>query len=665
MKRLSLLASILLLVVASFAQNLSEGVQYELENLLENTLAEDETRDVEQLLNDLQLRREHPVNMNEASKTDLAGLYFLSPFQINSLLDYREKYGQILSVYEIATIDGFNQKLALLLGGFVTFDPVAKSGGSQKQSRHEILLRGIRLLEKQAGFTNGKYLGSPEKLYMRYRFSSTSVLAGFVAEKDAGEPFLKGNNREGFDFYSGFAQARAGKVTITIGDYVVQFGQGLAAWQGFSLGKSTEATQVARFGQGIKPYSSTDENNFMRGTALDWKIGKWQFQPFISFKTFDANTDSVDGEKVFTSIQTSGLHRTASEIADKNSVTSFVAGMHIGLQSNNISIGLTGVHTQYQYPLVRSDDLYNRFLFAGNHLNNISADYRWSINRLFAFGELAGNFSRGVAALNGFLFQPVDQVEISALYRSFGRHYNSPFSSAFAENSRINDEQGLYIGTKIHPAARVSLYMYADFFQYKWIKYTTAAPGHGREYLVQANYQSGKNSEFYIRYFYEVKPVKISTQNMKENRDQVRQSVRVQFSGQLSPQVKVKTRGEQSFYRHDHYSSGYFISQDVGFHSSLLPLSLFARLAYFNTDDYDSRIYSYENDLLYQFSVPAFYSEGIRSYLVGKVKICEKAEFWFKVSRSWFFDVDSLGSGYGLIESNKRTELKFQLRLRI
>ena len=107
------------------------------------------------------------------------------------------------------------------------------------------------------------------------------------------------------------------------------------------------------------------------------------------------------------------------------------------------------------------------------------------------------------------------------------------------------------------------------------------------------------------------------------------------------------------------------VSQDVGFHPEKLKLNVWGRVGYFKTDDYDSRIYAYENDLLYQFSVPSFYGEGIRSYLTGKVKICEKMELWFKAARTWFFDVDSLGSGYTLIEGNKRTEVKFQLRFRI
>nr|MBD3622495.1 hypothetical protein [Sunxiuqinia sp.] len=88
------------------------------------------------------------------------------------------------------------------------------------------------------------------------------------------------------------------------------------------------------------------------------------------------------------------------------------------------------------------------------------------------------------------------------------------------------------------------------------------------------------------------------------------------------------------------------------------------RLACFGTEDYDARVYADENDLLYQFSILAFYGRVLRSYLNGKVKICEKLDVWMKVSRSWFIDAESIGSGYSQIEGNQQTEVKFQLRFK-
>lgn len=660
--------SILIFIVVVFCakgQQAESVLRDQLQTLLEQVLEDDENADVEQLLSELAKREENPININSAVATDFEPLFFLSPLQVDALLAYRDQYGPVLSQYELASVEGFSNELAALTGMFLSFEsePRLARIGRIKQ---ELLLRGTRLLEEQAGYRDGKFEGLPEKLYTRYRFSRDAVQFGVTAEKDAGESFLGKSNTGGFDFYSGFMRFEIGKrnSSVVLGDYVVQFGQGLMAWQGFAMGKSTDVERIARFNQGIKPYSSTDENNYMRGVGANLRFGKFQIQPFVSYKSFDANTDSIGGEKVFTSIQTSGLHRTASEIEDKNSVNSLVGGCQIAFQTGNFLLGLSAMETRYEFPLKRSEDLYNRFLFSGDRITNFSLNYRYTINKLYMFGETAVS-NHAFAGLNGFLFQPVGQVSFSGLYRNISKKYNSPIAAAFTENSRVNDEQGVYLGIRVLPVAGLSVNAYADFFEYKWIKYTTAAPGKGKEFVLRADYNLNREWKVYARYFYERKPLKISSGKTRYDEDQIRQGVRAQLDGQISPVFSVRTRFENSFYKHDHHATGFFISQDLSFQPDNNRTKIWLRLAYFNTDDYDSRIYAYENDLLYQFSIPAFYGEGLRSYVNGKVKICEKVDLWLKCARTWFLGVNTLGSGNTAIDGSTRTEVKLQVRFRI
>ncbi|MFV0375855.1 MAG: hypothetical protein ACK5JD_00975 [Mangrovibacterium sp.] len=638
-----------------------------LQNLLESVLEENETADVEQLLSELQFAKEHPVVLQKAKADDFAVLFFLTQVQVEALLAYRDRYGPVLSAYELTAVDGFTPDLAELAGEFIDFNTDVTSL-QRKFSRHELLIRGIRLLEGQQGFKTGKFEGSPEKLYLRYRYSSASIQLGYTGEKDAGERFLGKSNPGGFDFNSGFLRWQFGKSrsSVIVGDYVVQWGQGLVVWQGFAMGKSTEVDRIARFNQGIKAYSSTDENNYMRGVAGDFRLGKVQLYLFASYQPFDANTDSVGEQKVFTSIQTSGLHRTQSEIDDKNSVDVLASGVRLAYNWGSLQLGSQLAYTRYQLPLVRANDLYNRYLFDGQEISTASIDFRYTLNKLYWFGEFGGSSTGGLAALSGIQYQPVDQLAFSVLYRNLSRKYNSPWASTFTENSRANDEQGLYLGLKVFPAPRLSLFGYADFFQYKWIKYTTAAPAKGWEALLRVDYKLAAEWLVYGRYFFEGKMVKVSSgQAVRQNREQIRQSLRLQLSGQLSPCLSVLSRCERSFYKHENHSAGMFYSQDLQWVSPNETIRFDFRLAYFNTDDYDSRVYSYENDLLYQFSVPAFYNEGCRAYVNAKVKICEKIEFWMKCSRTWYFGAESIGSGDTAIDGNTRTELKLQLRIKI
>ena len=666
MKRFITHLIILFVSFSVMGQTTDFDFQAELENLIEATFSDDETVNVEQLLDELQLIRNQPLNINGAKREDFQRLYFLSAFQIEKLLDYRRQYGQIYSPFELIAIEGFDPNLIQLLQAFVLFGEMdAKS--KKWRPKQEVLFRGIRLVEKQKGFREpAKYEGSPEKLYMRYRFSSSNIQAGLTAEKDAGESFFSGANPKGFDYYSGFANVgfSENKHQLFLGDYLVQFGQGLTAWQGFSLSKSGEVEKVAKFNQGIRSYSSTDENNFLRGAATKFSWGKFQWYAFVSYKNFDANRDSIDEQAVFTSFQTSGLHRTGSEIEDKNSVAALTAGSSVKYSAGQFSFGFSGIHFNYGLPLKRKDADYNQFLFEGEKLTNVSFDYQWGLNRCYFFGETAWSSTKGMATLHGLNAKPVDQLELSFIYRNIGRKYNAPLAGAFTEGSKINDEQGFYLGAIVHPVTNITLRIYADFFQHKWIKYTTAAPSSGSEYLMQMDFRLSEKWDVSSRYFYEQKPVKANDGHTKINLDQTRQKLRLQLNGKLSETFFVKSRVEWVWYQHEQYSAGILVFQDFGFKTEQIESGWWLRFAYFNTDDYDSRVYAYENDLLYQFSVPAFYGEGFRFYLNGKVKICENLDVWIKASRSWFIGVDCIGSGYSELEGNKRSEVKFQLRFR-
>ncbi|WP_053178783.1 ComEA family DNA-binding protein [Sunxiuqinia dokdonensis] len=666
MKRALFLCLGVMLTSVVMGQTTDFDFQTELEDLVETLLEDDENADIEQLMNELQLLQDRPLNINQATRDDFERLYFLSSLQVDRLLTYRQQYGQIYSPFELNSIEGFDPKLIQLLQAFVYFGEVDARPMTFKP-RQEILMRSIRLLEEQKGFQEpAKYEGSPEKLYFRYRFSSSQVNAGLTAEKDAGESFFGGSNPRGFDYYSAFVNfgLNKGKHQLYFGDYLVRFGQGLTAWQGFALSKSAEVGNVAKFNQGIRSYSSTDENNFLRGGAASLSLGQFEWSSFFSYKKFDANRDSIDGAPVFTSFQSSGLHRTSGEIEDKNSVAGITAGTNLSYSAGRFSFGFSAIHLQYEFPLQRQSSSYNLFLFEGKQISNLGVNYQWGINRYYFFGEAAWASTNGLATLHGLQASPADQVELSVIYRNISKKYNAPLAGAFTEGSQVNDEHGFYVGATIRPVAKLSLRMYADFFEHRWVKYTTAGPASGREYLVQASYKLADRWDAYSRYFYECKPVRANGEFTKINLDQTRQKLRIHVNGSLSDRFFLKSRAEWTWYAHEEMSAGWMVLQDVGYQSLESRMSWWLRLAYFSTDNYDARVYAYENDLLYQFSVPAFYGQGLRSYVNGKVKICEKLDVWVKLARSWFIDVESIGSGNSLIDGNKRTEVKFQLRFK-
>lgn len=84
------------------------------------------------------------------------------------------------------------------------------------------------------------------------------------------------------------------------------------------------------------------------------------------------------------------------------------------------------------------------------------------------------------------------------------------------------------------------------------------------------------------------------------------------------------------------------------------------RLQYFETGSYNSRLYAYENDVLYSYSIPVFSDKGIRYYLSYNYDLTKKISFWFRWAQTIYSGNGVIGSGSDEIEGNRKTEIKLQ-----
>jgi hypothetical protein len=162
---------------------------------------------------DLEQFSRHPLNMNAVSEEDLMQLHIPGVLQIRNFLSYRKMLGPLLSIYELQAIPGWDVETIRKMLPYV----LVKQNESLYVSLRErwkggdsdFLMRVSRILEKSKGYENktkpgvSSYLGSPEKIFIRYTYNYKQLLAyGFTGEKDAGEPFFSSAQRYGFDFYS-------------------------------------------------------------------------------------------------------------------------------------------------------------------------------------------------------------------------------------------------------------------------------------------------------------------------------------------------------------------------------------------------------------------------------------------------------------------------------
>jgi len=396
-----------------------------IENIAENS---DETLDYTTLLEAFNELYNNPINLNTANKKELEQLYILSDYQIQNLIDYRKESGQIYSFYELRLLDGFNYSILQKIIPFVCLDISEKAISPIKKGRakHFILLRSQRSLEQEEGYEsykieddephapgdNRQYLGQPWKYYSRYKYSSPKrhIEFGFTAENDAGEPFFRADNSNGFDFYSAFAQYKGkGRIQqVNLGDYHIRFGQGLNIWSGLGSRKSTFTTNNAKRIQGIKSYHSTDENLFFRGAAIKINLLKnINLTAFVSNKKRDGSIE----DNMTQSIINTGLHRNYSEFSKKDQLDEKIWGSTLLFKMDRIELGASFLNYQFSPQLApHTSDLTKIFDFLGKSNYNMSAYYEARYKHLHLYGEVGQSRSGGRAILQGMQIQAHPQL---------------------------------------------------------------------------------------------------------------------------------------------------------------------------------------------------------------------------------------------------------------
>jgi hypothetical protein len=642
-----------------------------------------ESADYETLLHDLENLQRTPLNLNTAGKEDLELLPFLTDFQITSLLTYRQEHGNLLTIYELRVVYGYSDEVIRMMLPFVTVGTEAAENFSLDQplrrGSHEITLRTQHILERAAGYkpadslsARTPYPGSPWLYYAQYGFQSSHHLrAGITVEKDPGEEFFRGTNPKGFDFYSGYVMVNdAGPFkSLLAGDYRLQFGQGLTLWNGSAPGKSSLAMNIVKRQDGIKAFTSSDENDLFRGVASTAGFGKFIVTVFCSSKRRDANiTDTLkSGQVCFSSFQETGYHRTLAETSDEKSVRENALGGNLHYHNNWLKAGFTMVHYTLDKYKEKGNELKDLYGFEGTSLLNWGIDYTATLDRIQLFGELSeGN--RRWATLHGALFNLNKYASLSVLYRNYQPGFFSMHGSAFSENSSDNNEEAFYAGTIIHPFPHWQISAYADFYHFPWLRYRVNAPSSGSDYLVQVDYAAGRKTDMFIRLHYEDNPENDNTAApLITGVTSVRRTgVRAHISWSPGSRLKFQDRVETVWVNtvQTHADKGILLYQDIEYGLAALPLTLNFRFAWFSTNSYNSRLYAYEQDLSSGFSFSPLYSTGYRTYLMIRYNINSSLSCRFRLSQINYSGKDFIGSSLDMLEGSTRTEIKLQLAAR-
>ncbi len=627
-----------------------------------------------------------PIDLNKTSAQELHGLYFLSDLQIHNFLEYRKQFGKLYSVFELNAIASFDPETINKITPFVTVvsDQYKnlRFGKSLRYSQVNQLIIGYNQdLEKKKGYMvpdtlNGnrltsRYAGSPARYSLRWNYSLDGYYSlGLVMEKDPGEQMTwnPATHQYGMDYYAFHAMIEDRGIVkrFIAGSYSLDCGQGLILGSGLWIGKGAESINtVRRANMGLRPYKSVYEYKDFTGMAITMGGNNLMFTGFYSQQNRDASLHNENNTIFVSSIQTSGLHRTPTEIDAKSSENERSFGMNLNFLSNadRINLGMTTIFTHFKLPVIPTLNNYNQYYFTGqsNYAGSLYGSY--VLKNINVFGEAGFSKGGGSGAIAGLVMSITSSVQSALLWRNYSKDFHAMHSMAFRENSQTNNESGIYWGLKVEPFTKLKLNFFLDSFRFPWLKYRVDAPSQGSEIMFSGEFDA--NQSLICRWQFRQKRKDIDFNGAEDPLNKVmngkKQYLKFQLVFQPEGVISLNTRIQFSKYHiAEKPTSGFLMAQDVNIHKHSWYIT--GRFALFDTDDYDNRQFIYENDVLYAYSVPFFQGVGSRIYMLGKFDINKHISFWAKYAKTIIQNVNIIGSGLEEITGNEKSNLSALVR---
>lgn len=624
-------------------------------------LLEDVTQDNEDafIYDTIEYLMANPILLNTASVNDLLRIPLMDIQTARAIIRHRNLKGGIYKTDDLMNIEGVSQdEINRII-------PFLKLGDEKEISFFESLstkFRNVKFnyrfrtqndLQIRKGFLNDKYQGSRTKIYNRLKINNENkIFAGILTEKDAGEKSLT----DFTSFHLRFDDVSIFK-SIILGDYIFEFGQGLALWSPYSFSKGVDAVNIiSKRSSNAIPYTSADENQFFRGTAFKINFDQVSISPFISYNKKDASIDTTTNQ--INALLLDGFHRTTSELNKKNSVTEKVIGTAIDYNLGSGSkFGLLYYHTSYDREFAYT----GTYKKIGSTFNFLSASYSTIFERIYLNGEIAYNMN-SVSSIHTANISVDRNFTLVFSLRNYPRNFINLHASSFGEKGTAQNEVGFYSGVRFRTDYGV-FNIYYDQFKFPVSSANYNFSSSGNDMVIYFTNRIFTNTELRLKYKNETKDYveSLGTERGLVKRSQ--QNYRAELSYKASKNLQLRSRIEYVYLtstRIQPKESGYLILQDIRY-TPISNLLVYARYIFFSTDSYNSRIYQFENDVIGVMSNPALYGEGSRWYLMARYSTKFGLNISLKYSELYKPNERTLSSGDSEIQGNLDNRINFQI----
>ena len=575
---------------------------FTLDDILEdiyNQLSEDGEIPLEDVQEELIEIAQNPINLNQTTANELSRLHFLSDEQIDAILLYQYLH-PFQEIYELQLIDCLKDYEIRNLLPFVYVGEAKEEKNMYFREVFHYAKHEITLRTDARNIED--FEGDPMYGKLRYRFNyQNRVMAGVTIGRTPGATWENIN-------YGGFIELRdmGPMKRIVAGNYQAHFGYGLVIGSPFKRGKTAYIQSTATTDEGLKKFGSVgDSYNYFHGVGATAKVSSWaDVSAFYSLR---------EGKEEW----------------------NHVVGVNATGRWNRLKVGITAVENIHQP--TQKNSLEKMELVSTQAVMGVNA--RWNQGKVDIWGELATSQGNqwGIGGIAGIRYTPISDINLLAIYRYYSPYFDNIYANALCSWTIMRDEHGGYFGVEYNRLKNWQLLAFGDVWK------------SGFETMAQADFIPQKNYRMHTRF-------RVKRKDEKDTYS-LRWNMVYEFG-----QWKMKTQADGNLVQTNNaLTYGWSLLQDVEYRFSQVPIVLQLRAQAFDAQEWNNRVYIYENDVLYAYAIPFVYGLGGRFWLNARYKINDIFSLYLRVSETIYQNAWAIEHD----KKSARTDVHALLRIKL
>ncbi len=615
--------------------------------------------------------RSEAVDLQVATLKDLEKRTPLDRIQAIRLLEYRREHAPLRSFYELYYLKGFNASLVQKLREFAFIK--ASTGGEGdsiafleqlERTKGRFRLRWGRVLQQRIGQLQGRYRGSPDALKGQLSLEVPGIASiGASIEKDPGEPWWDDKAKTPLSVAGHLKLDQQGPLRkAVIGGIDARSGGGLLVDSKGGFFSNQGPSSGALFS--IDGYSGTPDRTPLKGIGAEFGFAEWKAGFVLSRKKWSARFDTLPSGKkgMKTLYRSRRFRKVRSPNPNGNWLRKDLMGF-AGWKDEGSSFLLSVHHSQASHPPLRSGNIRDRY--ARNRPRTLGAELHYRGHHERKKWALSAAYERhgGKAFRAAFSLRPHSDILLTGRITGAGRKFD-PFWSSVARDGRPFIRSSLRGDRSIAAGWRIALE--GELLHRFWPYYGRRFPGTERSLNLRNVWSGDEERRSELELSYETQEQNASIGDTP--------SYPLQKEKALRAELSIKSLLIDGWKHHAVLKgirtldgktvTGFLFIYDLIRAWEEHGVKFYWRTAFFDASTYRGRLYAYENDVLYAFSVRPYYRQGLRTYLLLRIELDRSLTMEGKWG-SWIYqkvDGGRIGSGDRAIPGHIKSSLRLQLR---